>query len=576
MSSTQIRLVLVLVLLTSPLAAQQVLHRIDGQTAGARLGVALVGLHDLDSDGVPELAAADGQGRVLVFDGATGSPRFTIVGPANTSFGAALAPVLDADQDGTPDIAIGAPALGNAALPGSVHIHSGLDGSLIRSLVAGQAGDHFGCCLAVYGDLDQNGSDDLVIGASHHDKGGIQDCGAILIFDPASGQQLLQIEGAAWNESFGAAVAVLGDLNGDSLPELAVGAPLGNQTGTIIGLYGGSGLVQVLGSGGTWNPIATLLGQAADDFFGSALAAVGDVDGNGSIELAIGIPGHDGAAGASIGRVEIRALPFGQLVAARDGLVGGERYGDRLAAPGDCDGDFIPDLLVGAPFSGSIAQGRVELVRGLDAQPLFQDLGVGPFENLGDSLASLGDFGFDGLGEFAYGAPGVTTSASFAGRLLSRSYRAGVYGAAALGALGAPLLRVDGQPGAYHDGRCERPLGQPFLLGLDQPSGSPLPANFVLWAAFGIPAATAGEELPYGLGRLVLPCVALHPGLQPWLFTLVDGFGLGLPALVPAGPTPFVVANPGIGYPLTVTMQALVEHLPGQFGLSNALVLVIG
>src|SRR5262249_26920496 len=85
----------------------------------------------------------------------------------------------------------------------------------------------------------------------------------------------------------------------------------------------------------------------------------------------------------------------------------GDAFGDRLANVGDVAGEGVVDILAGLPGPYFAAPGEARLYSGADGARLFSVSGVGAQDNLGYSVAGVGDVTGDGVGDFAIGAPGV-------------------------------------------------------------------------------------------------------------------------------------------------------------------------
>ncbi|MFZ5480713.1 MAG: integrin alpha, partial [Myxococcota bacterium] len=208
-----------------------------------------------------------------------------------------------------------------------------------------------------------------------------------------------EFRGVAEGDGFGAAIASLGDRDGDGLAELLVGAPEADA----VYLLAGDSLTQ----GGQTAPGDAWLEGEAGDAFGYATALAGDLDGDGTPDVAIGAPGRDDHAGAAV-----VALDDGTLTLT------GERPGDyaggALAGAGDVDGDGLADLLVGAwgQDGGATRGGAVYVVLGdalgdgvalADASATLVSGEAGAY--LGSALAGGHDYTGDGLPEVVVAAP---------------------------------------------------------------------------------------------------------------------------------------------------------------------------
>lgn len=167
------------------------------------------------------------------------------------------------------------------------------------------------------------------------------------------------------------------------------------------------------GSRGLVDAGARLIGESAGDLAGFAVAPVGDVDGDGWQDLAIGAPGHDGGRGAVF-------VVFGPVHGLIDLSAAARWRGDDVAGEagagvgpaGDLDGDGYDDLVVGAPGAAGDA-GALVLLRGPDLVPLGTWVGSAPGDRLGQAVASNGPSGAAAEGWMA-GAPGAGTGAGVA------------------------------------------------------------------------------------------------------------------------------------------------------------------
>lgn len=233
-------------------------------------------------------------------------------------------------------------------------------------------GDRFGVGLASLGDLDGDGVDDLAVGARRSDDGGTNRGSVWVLFMNADGtvrahQKISQTEGGFTGvlgngDSFGNAVAALGDLDGDGVPDLAVGALYSNDPGNNRGAV----WILFLNTDGTVKASQKIsqtqggfTGQLDNgDHFGTGLALLGDLDGDGVADLAVGAEGDSDVAGDDRGAVWVLFLNTDGTVKAHQkisntqgGAAGVRRDGDKFSKPGligDLDGDGIQDLAVGA------------------------------------------------------------------------------------------------------------------------------------------------------------------------------------------------------------------------------------
>jgi len=349
--------------------------------------------------------AGAGQGRLDVFDGATGSSLFSVVGlSAGDNFGAAVGLGGDVDNDGSNDVVVGAPIAnpGLGAEQGQVTVYSGATGLAIWTIDGATAGDRFGASVAIIGDIDGDSSAEFAVGAPLFDGVAGADSGRVTIHSGATGLALFTLEGTGAGALYGTSVAGLGDTDGDGTNDVGVGAPsfdgtAGADSGRIAIISGTSGL-----------EIHSVEGATAGEESGTAVGPAGDVDNDGRDDLAAGSPLFDGAAGADTGLVIVISGRDGSTLMSVEGTAANSELGASVSGGGDVDLDGYADVVAGAPmFDGTAGAdtGRIVVLSGADGSELFDLEGSAAGDLEGSAVAGIGDIRGNNRMEVASGAP---------------------------------------------------------------------------------------------------------------------------------------------------------------------------
>ena len=342
-----------------------VVFTLGGPEAGARLGSEAAAVGDVSGDGIPDLAASapfaavqtgPQAGRVQVVSAVDGEELLFAEGTGNgDQFGTSVVSVGDVDLDGFPDLAISAPFHDAAAGPdaGQVTIVSTVQGTqagppltpapVLAVRDGGRAGDRFGHDLTGMGDLDLAGGPELLVGIPFADLPGRPNIGRVQVFDLVTGATVYDVPGDNAGDLFGWAVANVGDADGDGVPDFAVGAPRSDGAGPD------TGSVRVF-AGATGMPLYTVQGTAAGDLFGWSIAGIGDSDGDGLGDIAIGAPQ---TASGGAGYVSIVSGATGAQIVPLPGAQPGDRFGFAVARAQGFAGAAV---VIGAPGSDVVAQ----------------------------------------------------------------------------------------------------------------------------------------------------------------------------------------------------------------------------
>ncbi|MDZ4804545.1 MAG: FlgD immunoglobulin-like domain containing protein [Candidatus Eisenbacteria bacterium] len=306
---------------------------LSGQQGGDHFGYALDGGFDFNNDGQMDLAVGSPDnpavglqgGQVRIYFGATpvtAAGDVVLTGDqAQDWFGAAVRRGGDVNNDGFGDLIVGAPQP-FAANAGRAYVILGRgDGAApSRLTLNGEfGGDRFGAAVAGGGDLDNDGFDDVAVGAPKQDASQTQN-GAIYVFrggSPMNTQFDAIVGGRESGDEMGTSVSIGGDWNLDGRSDLLGGAPLsddgGNQAGEI-NLWLGANPIDT-GSRAVYLGPRLLPGFAAADEFGTAVDFT-DYNGDGHADVLGGAPRANQISGDETGFVSLQFFP-GTLVPVR-------------------------------------------------------------------------------------------------------------------------------------------------------------------------------------------------------------------------------------------------------------------
>jgi hypothetical protein len=410
----RLKLALALVLgLGSEVRSEQLLFRFDGCRVGQTLGGTVIGAGDLDGDGVPEIVAGAPQddlvtGSASVYSGATGATELELH-PIEIRglFGGSLASIGDIDGDGVPDLIVGAPftTRPEAYGVGSVLVFSGASGNLLYNFLGTEGGTYMGWSVAGLGDLDGDGIPEIAIGTPYASVGGNIGVGNLAVRSGATGDLIYLFEGQSVGDFLGWSVAGIGDLDGDGVSDLLLGAPNASPSGLAQ-----AGIVEVR-SGATGELLYRIEGAERSGYFGKALASVGDIDGDGIDDFVVGAPEASPDGRSQAGSAFLFSGVNGRQLHRFDGSAAFDEFGASVAGGGDVDGDGTGDIAIGSPSASPgrrVAAGTAFVFSGRTQQILLRVDGESRGDSLGRSVAIIGDLRGDRRAAVAFGAPYVS------------------------------------------------------------------------------------------------------------------------------------------------------------------------
>jgi hypothetical protein len=335
-------------------------------------------------------------------------------GEASGQFGFSVFGAGDVNEDGYADVIVGANAEdAGANNAGRAYIFSGVDGSLLQTLTSPnpQFNGNFGFAVSGAGDVNQDSFPDFIVTAVGEPSGGVNFSGRVYVFSGANGDLLHTLESLhpKINGNFGADVSMAGDVNNDGHDDVLVGAAYEDYTAGNDGrayIYSGANgsVLYSLVSPNTEN----------NGSFGIAVSGAGDIDKDGHYDVIIGTDendrfANDGRAyifsGANGSVLDTLTSPSPRV---------GGRFSDAVSGAGDVNGDGTPDVIIGARDENDIGSAYVFSGADRSLLQAFASTNPQNSGGFGFAVAGAGDVNNDGAADLIVGANNENSGAGSA------------------------------------------------------------------------------------------------------------------------------------------------------------------
>ncbi|ACT93273.1 FG-GAP-like repeat-containing protein [Dyadobacter fermentans] len=407
---------------------------LESDQAEAQMGISVASAGDVNGDGYSDVITGANlydvgtgidNGSAFVFHGSASSIALTPNVMLGTSqegaqFGYSVTGAGDLNGDGFNDIAVGAPHYDNGSgEEGSVFIFygkpSGVPAVADQKLDIGQLNAGFGTSVSAAGDINGDGYGDLIVGVPYYDASTTDNGAAFIYHGSPGGVSIIWnmvLEGTQTNEFFGFSVAGAGDVNGDGIRDVIIGAPSYDKLGSS---NCGAAFVHTGSTLGITNFYTKLEGTQAESQLGFSVASAGDVNGDGYNDVVAGAVKQsngeaiEGAAFVFYGDNDGVDNQKWYMVESNDA---GAMMGFSVSSAGDVNADGFSDIVVGAPLfhnkPGS-SEGAAFIYygsnQGTQTVGNLRLKGLQPDAHFGAAVSGAGDLNGDGYSDVVVGAP---------------------------------------------------------------------------------------------------------------------------------------------------------------------------
>ncbi len=372
-------------------------YTLVGEANGDNFGWIARSIGDVNGDGREDVvitapyndAGGVNAGRGYVYSGASGQLLYMVTGDTpNGELGLSVDPVGDINGDGISDIAFGAPFASTAAAPGYVLVVSGSNGATLFRF--GTSAITFaGYSVGEAGDLTADGVRDVLVGVPGRSPAGVPGGGSVFVVSGATGTVAAIVDGTVSNGLFGAGTRTLGDLNGDNIPDFAVGSS--NEAGGRVRVYSGA-------DGSLLFPaISVTNGGTLGQYW---LFSPGDYDNDGIPDL-FAADINNATGGFDQGQAYIFSGATGNRIRTFSGESPNDQFGmGRVVS--DLTGDGVGDFVLAGWLrsEGAPQAGKMYVVDGATGATLRSLVSVVPNETLGFDVLGMGDVTGDGLEDY--------------------------------------------------------------------------------------------------------------------------------------------------------------------------------
>ncbi len=427
-------------------------------------------------------------------------PGFTVRGEFEYgSFASEMAAAGDFNGDGLADLIVSAPYAPDAVRSGRSYLVLGRDDGFaaeldledspagVVAILGEEPNDRSGNSVSAVGDINGDGYADLLIGApfgTAGEAGPLRGMTYVVLGRPDPIGPTLEladirdgiggfvVRGAGDYDAIGYSVAAAGDVNGDGIDDLMIGAPRASAQADLLGrvyvLFGrtdGFPDEVLLADVPDANEGFVFVGETPGGYAGYSVSSAGDINGDGFADIVIGAPSAYNAGDPYAARGGSAYVIYGgsggfggeilasQLAAGFGGFVlrGNEPYGALgldVSAAGDVNGDGIDDLLVSDPstwhpqdpdrYVGATYvvfgqadgfQGEIRLRQFTEGAGGLMIVGAEEDDEIGAAVSSAGDVNGDGFDDILVGGPRATNDGAGGGAaylVFGRDFTAGV------------------------------------------------------------------------------------------------------------------------------------------------------